>query len=239
MKLSESIAKVGRPLTYRRAWRRLRRRLYPVPLEPLFAQIDQNRLQEIQTHCGSPSVDLPSLWRHYAKYLDVRKHLRQNIQRAQDLHLHRLQPLEILDLGCGGGFFLFVAQYLGHHGLGLDVGGIPLFDRLVELLGVNRIIYEIKNQTKLPEFGRKFDLITAFATAFHGGREDAWRWDDHDWNFFLSDLKQRLNPGGRIFLELNAAYQGHYHTPEILKVILEHGGRVERGHVLFLSPRDE
>jgi SAM-dependent methyltransferase len=102
--------------------------------------------------------------------------------------------------------------------------------------GVHRIIHEIRNQTKLPELGRKFDLITAFATAFHGGREDTWRWDEQDWNFFLSDLKQRLNPGGRIFFELNAAYHGHYYTPEILKVILRHGGRVERGHVLFSAP---
>lgn len=236
MKLSESIAKVGRPLTYRRAWRRLRRRLHPVRLKPLFAKIDQNRLRELQTRYGSTPVDSPSLWRHYAKYLDVKKHLRQNIQRAQDLNLHRVQPLEILDLGCGGGFFLFVTQSLGHHSLGLDVGGIPLFERLVELLGVHRIIHEIRNQTKLPELGRKFDLITAFATAFHGGREDTWRWDEQDWNFFLSDLKQRLNPGGRIFFELNAAYHGHYYTPEILKVILRHGGRVERGHVLFSAP---
>jgi SAM-dependent methyltransferase len=226
---------VREPRTYRRALRRLRRRLHPVRLEPLLANIDENRLRQLRLRCDSLSPDSPSRWRHYAKYLDVEKHLRQNIERAQDLNLHRSSPLEILDLGCGGGFFLFVAQSLGHHGIGLDVSGIPVFDGLVNLLGVNRLPYEIRSQTALPDFGRKFDLITGFATAFHGGREDAWRWDERDWDFFLNDLKRQLKPAGRIFFELNAAYGRHYYTPGILKVILRHGGRVERGHVLFLS----
>jgi SAM-dependent methyltransferase len=190
-------------------------------------------LEALQKRYGSLSQDSPNLWRHYAKYLDAKRHLRQNIHRAQDLNLHRSPPLEILDLGCGGGFFLFVARSLGHHGLGLDVGGIPIFDDLVSLLGVNRLIHQIRSQTLLPNFGQRFDLITGFATAFHGGREDDWRWNEEDWDFFLRDLTRQLNPGGRIFFELNAAYQGRYYTPEILSVMLRHGGQVERGHVLF------
>ncbi len=83
------------------------------------------------------------MWRHYSKYLDVKKHLRLNIQRAQDLNLHRLPPQEILDIGCGGGSFLYVAKALGHHGLGLDIGDIPFFNDLVDLLGVNRTVYKV------------------------------------------------------------------------------------------------
>ena len=86
---------------------------------------------------------------------------------------------------------------------------------------------------KLPDFGRKFDLITAFATAFHGGHEDSWRWGEKEWDFFLTDLKEHLKPGGRIFFDLNAAYDGEYYTPEILKVLQKHGGVIERGHVSF------
>ena len=98
--------------------------------------------------------------------------------------LHRLAPREILDLGCGGGFFLFVARALGHRGLGLDVGGIPLFDDLVDLLGIDRVEYRISGLEMLPDLGRKFDLITAFATAFQGGREDSWRWASKNGIFF-------------------------------------------------------
>ena len=233
VKISESIAKAAQPLTYRRAWRRARRLLHPVPVGPLLTKIDQSRLGELRKQFASLPANAPGLWRHYAKYLEVEKHLRQNIQRAQDLNLHRLPPQNILDIGCGGGFFLFVAQELGHRALGLDVAGIPIFDSLIELLGVKRRIYRVASLQPLPDLEEKFDLITSYATAFHGGREDDWRWGPKEWDFFLRDLKGRLKPGGRIFFELNAAYGGKYYTPQILAILRKHGGAVERGQVLF------
>ena len=198
LQLSESIAKLGQPLTYRRAWRRIRRILYPVPMTPLLAKIDRERLGALQEECGSLPPTAPALWRHYSKYLDLQARLPINIRRAQDLNLQRLPPQEIMDIGCGGVFFLFFAQTLGHHGLGLDVAGIPVFDGLVELLGVDRRNYRITAFEPLPDFGRKFDLITAFATAFHGGREDSWRWGPG--NGSLSPISGTSNPG-RIFFD--------------------------------------
>ena len=233
MTFSQRIAKLGQPLTYRRAWRRAQRVLHPVRMAPLVAKIDQDRLPGLRARYDSLSSDSPGLWHHYSKYLDVKRHLRLNVRRAQDLNLHRLPPRKILDIGCGGGFFLFVAQALGHRGLGLDVGGIPVFDDLADLLGIQRIEYKIRNFEALPDFGQKFDLITAFATAFHGGREDSWRWSEQGWDFFLADLKRHLSPGGRIFFDLNAAYGGEYYTTEILNVFLRHGGVIERSNVLF------
>jgi len=233
VKISESIAKVAQPLTYRRAWRRARRLLHPVPVRPMLAKIDPSGLRELRDQFVSLPADAPGLWRHYAKYLEIEKHVRQNVRRAQDLNLHRVPPSNILDIGCGGGFFLFVAQNLGHRALGLDVAGIPIFDRLIELLGVERIVHRVTGREPLPDLNEKFDLITSYATAFHGGREDDWRWGAEEWDFFLRDLKGRLKPGGRIFFELNAAYGGKYYTPEILAVLCEHGGEVERGQVLF------
>ena len=233
MKLSESLAKVIQPVTYRRAWRRARRFVHPVPIAPLLAKIDQERLRDLRARYGALPSDSPGLWRHYAKYLDVEKHLRQNVRRAQDLDLHRLPRQRILDLGCGAGFFLFVSDSLGHDGLGLDVAGIAMFDSLVKMLGVDRRICKITGFKPLPELDGKFDLVTAFATAFHGGREDSWRWGAAEWDFLLADLKSQLNPGGRIFFELNAAYRGQYYTLQILEVFLKHGGLMERERVLF------
>ena len=236
LKLSHAIAKLGQPLTYRRARRKLRRTLHPVPIDPLLAKIDPGRLQALQAELASPPPDAPALWRHYAKYLEVEKRLEINIERAQDLDLDRTPPQQILDLGCGGGFFIFVARHLGHDGLGLDVPGLPVFDGLIELLQVERRVHRITAFEPLPDLGRKFNLITAFATAFQGGKEDSWRWGAAEWDFFLNDLRSHLEPGGKIFLDLNAAYDGGYYTPEILQVFVRHGGRVERGQILFQPP---
>lgn len=233
LKLSHAIAKLLQPLTYRRTWRRLRRNLHPVPLGPIMARIDADRLRALQAELADLPPNAPALWRHYAKYLEVEKRLRINIERAQDLELDRLPPQRILDLGCGGGFFLFVARQLGHDGLGIDVAGVPVFDALVELLQVERKVHRITAFEPLPKLGRKFDLITAFATAFQGGKEDPWRWGAAEWDFFLNDLGSHLNPAGTIFLDLNAAYDGRYYTPEILQVFVSRGGRIERGKILI------
>src|SRR5438270_12950267 len=114
MKFSHKLAKLGQPLTYRRAWRRAERLIRPSPLEPIYRRIDPVKLAAIQArYAGSKE--------HYAKYADVRRWLRLNIIRAQDLKLHRCTSKSVLDRGCGGGLFLFVLQRLGHTCLGLDI----------------------------------------------------------------------------------------------------------------------
>ena len=207
--------------------------LHPIPLRPLLAQVNQERLRKLKQELGNPPPEAPASWRHYAKYLELEKYLELNVRRVQDLNLHLTSRKEILDIGCGGGFFLYVAQAKGHRGLGFDTGGIPVFDELVDLLGVERVIYRIEAFEPMPDFGRKFDLITAFSTAFHGGKDNSWRWGAKEWEFLVSDLEKHLNAGGQIFFGLNPAYGGEYYTPEILDVFQRRGAAIERENVLF------
>ena len=233
MKLTHKIAKLGQPLTYRRTWRRIRRGLFPVRNETLMARIDQVRLRALQEKHGLSSPTATAGWPDYAKYLDLKTYLPLNIRRAQDLNLQRAHPMDILDIGCGAGFFLFIAQALGHRGLGLDVAGIPVFDAMVELFGVRRITYAIKAFEPMPDLGTKFDLITGFSTSFHGKREHSWCWGAKEWDFFINDLEGHLKPGGRIFFGLNPSDGDSYYTTEILDVFARHGADVERENVLF------
>ena len=233
MKFSHKLAKIAQPLTYRRAWRQAQRALHPIPIEPLLAKIDQRRLQKLrEQHTPGAKNYVPYL-QHYVKYLDVERHLKLNIRRVQDLNLHRQTPRDVLDIGCGGGFFLFILQHLGHRPLGLDVDEIPLFADLVDLLRVERRIYAVRAFEAMPEFGRKFDWITSFSTAFHGVEGQDWRWGVPEWEFFIDDLKRHLCPGGRIFFGLNPSYDGDFYTPEIHNLFLKRGARVERENVLF------
>ena len=226
MKFSHKVAKLAQPLTYRRAWRRAERVIHPIPLTPIFSSIDQAKLAEIQAQYASSKE-------HYAKYANVKRWLRLNIVRAQDLKLHRCASKSVLDLGCGGGFFLFVLQHLGHNCLGLDIDEFPLFTQLLDLFHVERRIWTIQPREPLPDLGRKFDLITAFSIDFNRvSKQDCW-WGPSEWEFFLDDLNRHLNPGGRIFLGLNPGKNKEYYTPELREFFLSRGAAVERENVSF------
>src|ERR1700751_3008647 len=128
MKLSRKIFKFTKPLTYRRGWRRAQRSIFRVPLRPMLAQSDEARVREMQQRYANSTAG-------YTKYANIEPWLRLNRERIQDLKLQRSEPKRVLDLGCGGGFFLFIARNLCHSVLGLDLDRVPLFGELLELFG--------------------------------------------------------------------------------------------------------
>src|SRR5881227_3565063 len=91
-------------------------------------------------HRSGTSARNPTTLRQRAcrlcQYTNVDPWLRLNRERVQDLKLHRSAPKRVLDLGCGGGFFLFILKGLGHSVLGLDVGRVSLFTELLDLFDV-------------------------------------------------------------------------------------------------------
>src|SRR5437660_6275376 len=173
MKLYHKINKLTQRLTYRRAWRRAQRSIFRLPLGPLRAGIDAERLREIQQrYAGSPAG--------YAKYANVDPWLRLNRERVQDLKLHRSAPKRVLDLGCGGGFFLFILKRLGHSVLGLDVDQSPFSRNCSKSLACrapssgfsrsNRSRIFINNSTGSRRF--RLDLIEIARRTRVGGRRN-------------------------------------------------------------------
>src|SRR2546430_3002364 len=133
MKLARKILKFTKPLTYRRGLRRAQRSIFRVPLRPMLAKIDETRAREIQQRYANSTAG-------YAKYANIEPWLRLNRERVQDLKLHRSMPKRVLDLGCGGGFFLFILRTLGHSVLGIEVERVVLFPALLELFPVPRVV---------------------------------------------------------------------------------------------------
>src|SRR5436305_4432658 len=152
MKLYRKIRKLAHPLTYRRAWRRAQRSIFRLPLGPLRTTIDPERLREIQQRYANVPAG-------YAKYTNVDPWLRLNRERVQDLKLHRSAPKRVLDLGCGGGFFLCILKNLGHSVLGIDVERVVLFTELLELFAVPRVVCRFSAFEPLLDLGQKFDWI--------------------------------------------------------------------------------
>jgi len=221
MKLRRKLAKLVRRETYRRGWRRVRRSVFRLPFGPVLAGIDQNRLAEIQKRYAGE------------KYADVDQWLRVNRERVQDLKLHRSPPQRVLDLGCGGGFFLFILKRFGHSVHGLDVDESPLFRELLEVFDVPRAVFRIQPFETLPNLHQQFDWITAFSIGFDRYRATNSRWGPGEWDFLLRDLQLRLAPGGKIYLTLNPLPNGDYLTSGLRDFFSSRGADIERERIFF------
>ena len=167
------------------------------PTEHLLHSIDQEAfkaLLKFKDDTGHPQ---------YKKYFNVQYWLRLNVKRALYLGLNRKQPLSILDIGAGFGYFPYVAKFYGHDVIGIDLPDDVLFEKASEFLNVKRQEYRIERETAVPSFGQKFDLVTAFQVCFNGHIEgDIWQKDE--WDFFLKDLfENHINDGGSLYMEMN------------------------------------
>jgi SAM-dependent methyltransferase len=223
MKLHRKLAKLARRETYRRGWRRAQRSVFRLPFGPVLAGIDQNRLVEIQERYAGE------------KYAEIDHWLRVNRERVQDLKLHRCPPQRVLDLGCGGGFFLFILKRFHHSVLGLDVDESPLFKELLEVLAVPRTVFKIQPFKSLPNLHQQFDWITAFSIGFDRYRATNSRWGPGEWDFLLRDLQLRLAPRGKIYLTVNPLPNGDYLTPELRQFFSSRGADIERERIFFAN----
>src|SRR3977135_2598853 len=130
--------------------------------------IDREEFEHIRK---TYAVDDPG--EDWPKYLDLDRWIDINIRRVRRLDLDFGPPKRILDLGCGAGYFAYIAQLLGHSVMGLEVSplalfsDVPLFTDMTQLFGSQRAIWRIEPFVPLPDLKRKFDLITAFMICFN------------------------------------------------------------------------
>jgi SAM-dependent methyltransferase len=219
----EAFKSARRHLRSRRASR------FPLESDRIMQTIDREECEEIRKiyAVDDPGEDWP-------KYLDLDRWIDINIRRVRRLDLDLGPPRRILDLGCGAGYFAYIAQLLGHNVMGLDVDDVPMFTDMMELFGIQRAIWRIEPFVPLPDLKRQFDLITAFMICFNNHKR-ADLWGVPEWNFFLDDLAKHLAPGGRVCLELNREYDGTCYTPELKQLFEQRGAMIDNHRVVFGS----
>ena len=209
--------------------RAFRSNRFPLETQRVIETIDPAGFEKIRQRyaVANPGADWP-------KYLDLDRWIGVNIRRIRQLELDLSRPKRILDLGCGSGYFLYIAQLLGHSGVGLDMDRLPMFREITRLLGVRRVVQQIEAFRPLPNFGQKFDVITAFMICFNNHKMPGL-WGVSEWEFFLDDLKKHLRPRGRIWLELNQEYDGTFYTPELDAFFQKRGAKIDEHKIVFSS----
>ena len=209
--------------------RLLRAGRFPLATKSVIESIDQAGFEQIRQRYAvkDPGVDSP-------KYLDLDRWIDINIRRIRQTELDVVRPRQILDLGCGAGYFLYIAQLLGHHGLGLDVDELPMFREITNLLGVRRVVERIDAFRPLPDLDRKFDLITAFLVCFNNHKMPNL-WGVAEWEFFLDDIAKHLTPRGRVWFELNQEYDGTFYTLELKELFQRRGANINEHKIIFNS----
>lgn len=172
-----------------------------------------------------------------SKYLATEKWLERKFHAAIFLNLHRSEPLDILDIGTGGGHFPFVAQYFGHRVWAIDIPGIPLYDALCEWIGVRKQPFKVEAGKPLPDLGQRFDLVTAYMLAFNT-KADGTLFTVDDWSWFLDDVRDnQLKPGGRLLLKMirQRNHEGpKFKDPALMDMFASRGARFYSSrHSLF------
>jgi SAM-dependent methyltransferase len=233
VRFSHKIKKLADPRTFQSAKRHLgrllltRRVVFGLDPKRLIESIDEEKFEAIRRR---HAIDHPGdAW---PKYLDLEKWMDVNFRRVRELELDYGTRKRILDIGCGAGYLLYICQWLGHEVLGLDIDEVDMYGEMTRMLGLKRVLWRVEAFEKLPDFGPKFDVITAYMICFNAHKTPQ-PWGPKEWKFFLDDLETRLNPGGVIRLGLNKEYDGTCYTPELRAYFVERGGAVYGNDVTF------
>ena len=193
----------------------------------MFKGIDLQALEELRKKFDD---------HQYRKYQDRFEHsLVRNAERVYTLELQKSKGLRILDLGCGFGYFMLGAKYLGHHPVGLDLSD-PYFNEVTRILGLQKVVHRIEPFQPLPDLpGGPFNLVTAFATMFDNAGLEG-QWGLKEWKYFLRDLRRSMAPGCLLHFKFNQ-YKGpgtktgigcRTVTPELWEFFQSLGGKFDK-----------
>lgn len=136
------------------------------------------------------------------------KYIWEAIDVAYFLGLDKTKNLNILDLGCGAGWFVYVAKLLGHNAYGIDRitddlnhAHAPYQDGY-KLMGIKVYGDLVYPYTPL-KVDKKYDIVTTMRS-FFPTRPEVWK--KEEWKFFLEDLHKNIAKTNnfKLFLSINS-----------------------------------
>ena len=203
--VKEAARATGKILTWRqrREQKRVVARRQSLTVDNLMRGIAPAELEKVQALSARENLD-DVFW---TKYLDVNKWLTLNIRYVKELGLVEKPARSVLDIGCGGGFFLVACRALGSRVLGVDLDKDIVLNEMIRLFKLDRTAWRVRAWVKLPDFQMRFALITAFMICFNFPPRHPY-WGPREWDFFINDMTDRLYPAGCLLLSLNKQPDG-------------------------------
>jgi len=169
------------------------------------------------------------------KFANYNSRLAKAWKQVRWLNLDQSPPIEILDIGLGAGYFLFVSQRLGHSAVGLDRPGFHVWKQVHQWLGVRSVDHMVMPNTPLPALGRS-DLVTAFYCPFNYLDSERRFWTLAEWSFFFDHLRDDvLKPKGRVALELKGApgEENQMRDPAFMQLCFDRGAVLKKQLLTF------
>lgn len=140
-------------------------------------------------------------WSNHLKFMHPTRYFDSKFSLATRMGLLESSELQVLEIGCRGGHFISIANFLGHNAIGLE-GDSKLYQDLCNFLNVPFIDGTVMDNGELPLLEQApFDLITAFSITF--GKKQGVPWDSDIWDNFISNIKEQwLKAGGQMIIQL-------------------------------------
>ena len=167
------------------------------------------------------------------KYTDYNRQLRRALKNFIFFEKNFKGYKNILDLGCGVGYFLYVNKYFKKNIVGIDwfsqnqyynKNSLKFIEDYNKILKVKPINYKINKNFK-PKIKKKFDLITAFSAHFDGVYKNRYKfipWNYNEYQTFFKKINRYLQPNGKFFIKFNQKweYKKNFHINEDFKKYL-------------------
>jgi|LWDU01.1.fsa_nt_gi hypothetical protein len=140
-------------------------------------------------------------WSNHLKFMHPTRYFDSKFNFATRMGLLESTELQILEIGCRGGHFISIANFLGHNGIGLEDDS-ELYQDLCKVLNVPFIDGTVMDNGELPLLEQApFDLITALSITFN--KKQGVPWGSDTWDYFISNIKnQWLKAGGQMIIQL-------------------------------------
>ena len=168
------------------------------------------------------------------------------VKLAYWLNLPKAKPMRILDIGSRYGQWPFLCRAYGHDAICTDLPEVLNRPEALEIRSIFNIpTMPLKIETLKPigDLNGKYDLITGLRTRFHStkpketGFDAETHWGIEEWDYFLKDLVQHINPGGQIFFILNRLQEKEKGggAPAELRAYFRTRGALHKGMYLWFK----